>query len=165
MLKDLKSFSFGAGKMKKLLLAIAIVATLGAGPAAFGQAAGPKGGLAPAQGGPGGGRMGGGMQRMQKMRDDIFAQLNLTADQKKKIKTLDEAQAKKVKSMMADAQKPGADRSKMRDTFMAMRKDYDKSLAGILSKDQKKKYDVLLKAAREKFRAQRGAGKGQAPKQ
>jgi len=151
--------------MKKLLLAIAIVATLSAGTAAFGQAPGAKGGMAPGQGAAGGGRMGGGMQRMQKMRDDVFAQLKLTADQKKKVKVLDEAQAKKVKTMMADAQKPGADRSKMRDTFMAMRKDYEKSLGGILTKDQMKKYDVLLKAAREKFRAQRGAGKGQAPKQ
>lgn len=152
--------------MKKLLLAIVIAATLGVGTAAFGQAAGPKGGVAPGgQVGAGGGRMGGGLKRMQKMRDDAFAQLNLNADQKKKVKALDDAQAAKIKKMMADAQKPGADRSKMRDSFMAMRKDYQKSLGGILTKDQMKKYDALLKAAREKFRAQRGAGKGQAPKQ
>jgi len=149
--------------MKKLLLAIAIVATLGAGTAAFGQAAGPKGGVAAPGGQAGGGRQGG-MQRMKKMRDDIFAQLKLTADQKKKVKTLDDAQAAKIKTLMA-GMKPGDDRSKMRDTMMGMRKDYDKSLAGILSKDQKKKYDALLKEAREKFRASRGAGKGQAPKQ
>lgn len=106
----------------------------------------------------------GGMQRMQQMRDEIFAKLNLTADQKKKVKALDEAQAAKAKVMIAELQKPGVDRTKAMDKFKALRDDYQKGLGKILSKDQMKKYEALAKEARDKFRAGRGAGKGQAPK-
>jgi Spy/CpxP family protein refolding chaperone len=155
--------------MKKLLLTFAIAASLCVAATSFGQTAGPAGGPPqggrPGQGGRGQGGGMGGMQRFQQIRAEIFAKLNLTADQKKKVKTLDDANAAKMKTMMADAQKPGADRQKMMDAFKASREDYNKSLAKILSKDQMKKYEALVKEAREKFRAQRGAGKGQAPKQ
>lgn len=153
--------------MKTNLLTISVAtAALCIAASSFGQAAGPKGG--PPQAGPGGQqggrmRMGGG-QRMQKVREEIFAKLNLTAAQKTKVKALNDKQAAKIKSLMDGMQKPGADRTKTMDAFKASRADYEKALAGILTKDQKKKYDGLVKEAREKFRAQRGTGKGQNPK-
>ncbi len=149
---------------------------------AFAQAPGPKGG---AQAGPGG-RQGGGnrMARMGQMEKDIFAKLNLKADQKKKLEAIDA----KYKAKFAEEMKkmggpgggmgrpgpggpgggrtggpggpgggpggPGGAMGGMREMMQARRKEQ----MGVLDKVQQKKYTEMMEAERAKWRANRPGG-------
>lgn len=153
--------------MKKLAVTFAaLAATFAIATGAFAQAAGPRGGV-PGQ--MGGGRMGGRMNagriaELQKMQAELMAKLNLTPDQKKKVDALTAKRNAKMKSLLTDAQKPGADRQKLMDTARGIRDDYNKELNKILTKDQQKKLVTARKEMMEKFRSQSGPGRGAAPK-
>ncbi|MGV3615305.1 MAG: Spy/CpxP family protein refolding chaperone [Fimbriimonas sp.] len=151
--------------MKKLALTlIALGATLGLAGETFAQAAGPRGGAqgGPGQGGPGGpgGRMrGGGMRRMQEMQAKIFAQLKVTPAQKTKIDALNKKTQAKFQAMMKDF-KPGGDREAIRKKFRGVQDEHRKEMDKILTPDQRKKYDTLMKAERAKMRSMRGGPGG-----
>lgn len=138
--------------MKKSLSLVALLAVCAT--AAFAQQPGAR------PGGPGpGGMMRGPSARMGKMNAEIYKQLGLTADQKKKVDALDKAHMAKMKALFDSASK-GGDRSAMRDKFMKLRDEHEKGLFGILSDAQEKKYKTLRKAAMDKFRKERGGMRG-----
>ncbi|MBS1707114.1 MAG: hypothetical protein JSS65_00160 [Armatimonadetes bacterium] len=167
--------------IKSLIVAGAVMALA---TASMAQAAGPRGGAGAGQarqGGPGGPGGPGGdfMKRREEMMKKIFDQLNLTADQKKKIEALNKDRAEKMKKLMpqggprpgagggagAGAGKPGGGagagggaNSDMRAKFQAMQKEYDASLKKILGDAKFAQYEKLLKEAREKARAAGGGG-------
>jgi Spy/CpxP family protein refolding chaperone len=151
--------------MKKLALTLVVVgAAFGLASETFAQAAGPRGG-APGQAGPGqrgpggpGGRMrGGGMRRLQEMNNRIFAQLKLTPAQKTKVEALNKKTGAKMQEMMKGFQ-PGGDRQAMMAKFRGVQQEHRKELMKILTPEQGKKYEALVKAEREKMRRERGMG-------
>lgn len=158
-------FSEIRSEMKKLVVTFAAVAaTFAIATGAFAQAAGPQGG-APGQMRGGMGRMNAGrIAELQKMQAEMMTKLGLTPDQKKKVDALTATRNAKMKSLLVDAQKPGADRQKLMDTAKGIRQDYNKGLQKILTKDQQKKLVTARKEMMEKFRSQSGPGRGAAPK-
>ncbi|AIE88030.1 hypothetical protein OP10G_4662 [Fimbriimonas ginsengisoli Gsoil 348] len=92
---------------------------------------------------------------MAKMEADMFAKLNLTADQKKKIKGFQAARDAKMKKLMTTAPKGGDPRA-LFSQFRPISQDYRKSVESVLKPDQKKKYDDL----RKEMRAKMGGGRG-----
>jgi Spy/CpxP family protein refolding chaperone len=99
--------------------------------------------------------MGGGMRRMQEVNKKVMDQLNLTADQKKKVDELQKKTQTKMEGLRKEF-KPGGDNAGLRDKFMAINQEHRKALMAILNADQKKKYETLMKAEMEKFRQNRG---------
>lgn len=136
--------------MKKFLPLIAIAAmSAGFATVSLAQDAGPRGGQL--QGRQGRGM--GGMMRMAKVREEVLAQLNLTADQKKKLAELDKKTEAEVKALMVPG-KP-VDRAKAREVMEAHRDGMKK----ILTKEQNKKYRELMMAKMKEMRERRqGAG-------
>jgi len=139
--------------MKKLLT-LGAIAVIGMGLTVSSNAqapgpGGPGGRLQAGQGGPGGGRM---MMRLGETQKKILGQLDLSADQKKKIEALD----KKTKTSMEKLMKEPGDRQakgpKMREIMQSHREDLNK----ILTPAQQKKYQELMKAEMQKMRDQRG---------
>ena len=103
---------------------------------------------------------GGGGQRRGGMDDKILEKLNLTVDQKTKIKALKEGMMAKMKKAFEDSK---GDREKMKATMQPLRKNYTDSLSKILTKAQMEAYMKEMKAQRaqmEKMRAERGGGPG-----
>ena len=107
--------------------------------------------VAQAQGGGGGGG-GGGRQmdpaqmaeRAKAQREALFAGITLTADQKTKIDSLYEANAKAQAEFRAAAQsmEPAARQEKM----MSMRTEQQKAIKAVLTKEQAEVYDKNLAA-------------------
>jgi Spy/CpxP family protein refolding chaperone len=109
-------------------------------------------------------------ERSRKMEDDMFAQLHLNATQKHKIEVFRNERDAKVKKAMESASKPGAGAPPPptqgggrggggRGGFGAMRpimKEYRDKVEGILTPDQKTKYEAL----RKEMRARMGGGRG-----
>lgn len=146
--------------MKKTLSLVALLAVCAT--AAFAQQPGtsPKGPGRP--GGPG--MMRGPGARMGKMNAEIYKQLGLTADQKKKVDALDKSHMAKMKALFDSASK-GGERSAMRDKFMKLRDEHEKGLFAILSDAQEKKYKTLRKATMDKMRKERGGMRPGGPRQ
>lgn len=88
----------------------------------------------------------------EKIREEVFAELKLSADQIKKIKDLDADLASKVKAARkADKGLPTPDKkSEMKE----LHEWYQGQLKGILGEAEAKKYNTLLK---EKLKAARKA--------
>lgn len=136
--------------MKKFLPLIAIAAmSLGFAAVSVAQDAGPRGGQL--QGKQGRGQ--GGMRRMGKFREEVLAQLNLTADQKRKLAELDKKTQAEMKALM----EPGKpiDRAKAKQVMDSHRDAMKK----ILTKEQNKKFRELMMAKMKEMRERRqGAG-------
>ena len=139
----------------KRLLKFATAAALGLALAAFGitQGAGPKGG---ATGGDQGGIQGGqkgqrgqGLQRMAKMRQEIMAKLNLTPDQKRKIEGLNKSFKADLKNLR---EAPGDRKAKMPKMQELMQK-HREAVGALLTPEQKKKFEELMKEAMDKARS------------
>jgi Spy/CpxP family protein refolding chaperone len=128
------------------LFVVAIVSAAMAG-SVLAQGAGPKGG-APSQGTqkPGQGARG----QMGKMQQEIMAKLNLTNDQKAKIKDLGEKRMAEMKKLRESGKQ--VDRAQMK----AMRDKNEADLKAILTAEQYKKYEALMKEMREKMMKERG---------
>ena len=158
----------------KMFVAVAIMGTMSV--SAFAQGAGPggaKGGPAGGQKGPGGQRRGG----MMKLDEEVLAKLNLTADQKSKVKALKEATTKKVQELMkasgfgkpggpGAAGKPGgpgAAGGGMREKMKPIMDGYTNGMKAILTPTQFTAYEKGVKEARAKMRAQFGGGKPGGP--
>jgi Spy/CpxP family protein refolding chaperone len=96
---------------------------------------------------------------MAKMEDGIFAQLNLSPAQKKKIMAMRAERDAKMKKAMAAAPKGGDPRA----AFQAMRpigQEYRKQIETVMNPTQKAKYEDLRKAQMAKMRAAFGGGRG-----
>jgi Spy/CpxP family protein refolding chaperone len=135
----------------------AVVGALAVGlaSAGFAQGAGPKGGV---QGGAQGGakdfqgkRPGArdGLQKMGKMRNEIFAKLNLSEAQKKQIVAID-AQAKREMMALRDA--PGDRQAKM-SKLQELREKHQAAVMNVLTPAQRKQHEALWNEARQKMKS------------
>lgn len=141
-------------KFVNCLVAVLVTATLVSSVSA--QVAGPQGG-APVDKSAHAGHSGGWMH-LWKMNQEILAKLNLSDDQKAKVKALEETAKTKVKALMTERKAPGADMEKIKAEGKAIRKDVHDQLLAILSRDQAKQYKVLWKEAVEKAKKEKGGG-------
>lgn len=148
----------------KVLIATAIAGAMVTSVFAQGTGAGPKGGQGGVnsgkpgqQGRPGGMRMGG-----RRFQDEVFAKLNLNADQKAKIKALQDKFRKEMEAMRSKGTAGGPPSQADRDKMMAKFKAHNDALMKILTPAQKTKFEQLMKEMREKARSQRG-GPGAPP--
>jgi Spy/CpxP family protein refolding chaperone len=141
--------------MKKLLITLAIAT---AALSALAQQSAPTapGQATPAKHAPGGKHM---IDRLLSINNDIISQLKLTPDQQKQSDDLLAATKTKIQDLASQLKVDKADRDTARTKVRELMKDYTKSLATILTKDQKKQYAALMKAARAKAKAARDAGK------
>ena len=91
--------------------------------------------------------------------ENLSKQLNLTDDQKSKGRALFEDEMKQREALRQDASLSREDRfAKMREINESTRKQMDQ----ILTADQKKKYDAMMRENRERMRERReGPGPGQ----
>jgi Spy/CpxP family protein refolding chaperone len=100
------------------------------------------------------------MDRLAATNKDILPQLHLTADQQKQVDDLVASTKTKFDALAADLKAKNGDKDAARAKVRDLMKDYNKSLGSILTKEQKKQYMTLVKAAREKAKAARdGASK------
>jgi protein CpxP len=88
------------------------------------------------RGGPGGGRRG--MPSPEERLKRMTADLNLTADQQTKIKGFMEAEKTKMDALRDDTSVEG---DAKREKAMAIRKDTQASIRGVLTADQQAKFD------------------------
>ncbi|MBS1800737.1 MAG: hypothetical protein JSS95_13030 [Acidobacteria bacterium] len=100
----------------------------------------------------GGGRMEGRQLEM------LTKRLNLTADQQTQVKAIDEDTSKQMMAVRNDTSLSQDDR---RSKMMTIRKASQDKIRGILTDDQKTKYDALLAEQQQRMRG-RGQG-GEAP--
>jgi len=139
--------------MKNLLIsALAVVAMFSVvASSAQAQAAGPAGGKVQGQAGKGGPQAG----RNAWMKD-AMKELNLSADQQKKMTELMKKQAEKMKELR---EKSGGDRTKMREEFMKFRQGQEAEMKKILTKEQWTKWEKIREEQMKKMRGQGGAGR------
>jgi Spy/CpxP family protein refolding chaperone len=133
----------------KIAVAMSVFAALtvssyaqGAGPSGGAPAAGGKQGKGGKQGGPGG-RKGG----MMNMDAELLAKLNLTEDQKKKVKALKEKTQADMKKIFEGAK---GDREGMREKFKPVMENYQKEMAKILTPTQMETLKKEMKEMRKK---------------
>lgn len=107
-----------------------------------------------AQGGGGGGR---GMMNPQNQLTMLTDRLSLTADQQPKVLAILEDTQKK----MMDIRNSGADPQDMRPKMMALRQEQQEKIKGLLTDDQKTKYDAMMEQMRGRMRGGQG-GNGEA---
>jgi protein CpxP len=145
--------------MKKILGLMIAGAFAMSAVSVFAQASGPKGGAQGTgpgvrQGGPGQqGRGGDFMKRRQQMQAEVMKKLNLSKDQQTKIKALNDKFMKDIQALRASGgNNQEQNRQKMRDLSTKHREAFMK----ILTPEQRKKYDALVKEAREKMRKEMG---------
>ncbi|HWD37257.1 MAG TPA: hypothetical protein VG944_00280 [Fimbriimonas sp.] len=127
---------------RTLLLILCSTATLGAATFASAQAAGPVGG-APSVEAP---KVKRGPLVIER---EIFAKLNLSADQQKQIRELVKKLGKDLKAMR-QANKAKPDKDELHKKQLEIRKSYLDSLKTILTPDQLKQYRELHKDLRKK---------------
>jgi Spy/CpxP family protein refolding chaperone len=155
--------------MKKVIQTLVLCGLLvGLQGMAFSQAAGPQSGNRPLGQGQQGRNPANMMRRMADMQKEILGQLNLTNDQKTKIKALDEKLAKDMREAWekqrgqaptAGAPAAGAPKGGQRGRGGPTREvmqNHRKELMKVLTPDQRKKYDELWKKKREEMAKERG---------
>jgi protein CpxP len=99
--------------------------------------------------GGGGGR---GMMNPQSQLDMMTQQLSLTSDQQPKVLAILQDSQKK----MQDLRNSGADPQDMRPKMMAIRQDQQEKIKGLLTDEQKTKYDAMM----QQMRNRQGGGQG-----
>ncbi len=87
------------------------------------------------------------MQTPQERLDNLAKELNLTDDQKAKIKPILEDEQKQIETMRADTSMAPADR---RTKMMEIRNKTNDSIKAVLDKDQQKKYEDMMTRMRER---------------
>ena len=89
------------------------------------------------------------MQTPQERLNNLTKELNLTDDQKAKIKPILEDEQKQMQALRGDTSMSREDR---RAKMMEIRNKSNDSIKAVLDKDQQKKYDEMM----EKMRGRRG---------
>ncbi len=102
-----------------------------------------------------GGRMGGEGRGLK--------QLNLSSDQESQVKAINEDSRKQMEALRSDTSLSQADR---RSKMMEIHKTSQDKIGGVLTDEQKTKYDAMQAQMREKMKERRGGGTdGAAPQQ
>jgi periplasmic protein CpxP/Spy len=135
--------------MKKLLALSLVVAALGVTSSAFAQAAGPKG-LAPASEGKGK-RLD--RKEMERINEEILDKLNLTEDQKAKLKAHKEETAAKLKEARKGAK--GGDKEAAKEKAKAIRKENANFMKTLLTKEQMREMQKLRREAVKEAQAKK----------
>jgi periplasmic protein CpxP/Spy len=136
--------------MKRVICLAAFCALLMFSVGATAQEGGPPKGERQGQGR---GRM---MQTPQERVDRLATELNLTDDQKAKVKKIFEAEADKMKTLREDQSIPQEEK---RPKMMEIRKASSDQLKALLDKEQQKKYEEMQAKMQE-----RRPGGGEAPR-
>lgn len=102
----------------------------------------------------GGGRMEGRQLEM------LTKRLNLTADQQTQVKAIDDDTGKQMMAVRNDTSLSQEDR---RSKMMAIRKASQDKIRGVLTDDQKTKYDALLAEQQQRMRERGQGGAPQPP--
>ncbi len=110
------------------------------------------------QGGPGRG----GPEQQQRQLDMMTKQLNLTPDQVTQIKAIQADGRTKMMAMRDDTSMSQDDK---RSKMMSMRQDEQGKIRGVLTDDQKPKYDAMLQQMQERRGGGGYGGNGGAPPQ
>jgi Spy/CpxP family protein refolding chaperone len=76
-------------------------------------------------------------------RDDVAKQVGLTDDQKKKLDDIRNASMQAMRDRMQEARDNGDDREAMRGEIQKLREANDKQILGVLTDEQKKKWDAM----------------------
>lgn len=143
--------------MKNFIAALVVgSAVFGAAASSYAQAAGPAGGQTP----PAQGSEQNGDKSRADIRKEALASLNLTADQKKKIKDLHKANKAKSKQLKDDLDKSNASEEEKKNKMMDLRKQEQKDLRAILTADQVKQFEAYLKDAMKKARQNKDKNPG-----
>ncbi len=151
-------------KLIKILSVVGLGATLTC--VSMAQGAGPAGGnVTPtAQAGPAGQRKAGGQKAMMELQAKILKQLNLTADQETQIKALDKKTMGEIKDFRKENKGAGGNptdkndpaRTALREKLKAITKAHHDGLMAILTPDQQKQYQTLMKQAMQELRNKKG---------
>jgi periplasmic protein CpxP/Spy len=141
--------------MKKLIATIAIAGlSLGLATSVFAQAAGPKN-----QGTLGAGqKQKGAGQNARKAQKEMLAKLNLTDEQKTKLKAHQEKMQAKMKDLRAEMEKDPTKKEGLREKMQAFRKEQQEGLKAILTAEQQKKFETFMKEMHAKRQGQRKGG-------
>ena len=99
----------------------------------------------------------GGPEQQQRQLDMMTKQLNLTPDQVTQIKTIQADGRTKMIAMRDDTSTSQDDK---RAKMMSMRQDEQGKVRGVLTDDQKPKYDAMLKQMQERRGGGYGGGNG-----
>ena len=139
--------------MKKLLILSVCASALGLTASALAQAAGPAGG---APKGPEVRQGKGDRKALQKMQEEILAKLNLTDEQKAKIKAHEEEMKTKMQALRKGNKGAKGDGKSedVKEKIKALRKEQQAFMKQTLTKDQMREFQKLraekLKEMREK---------------
>ena len=94
-------------------------------------------------------------QRAEIMTKNLETKLNLSQDQSAKVSTILLAQANKMDSIRAN--KAQGDKKLNRQAFKNIRKSTDEQLSTVFNTEQKKAYEEMKAARKEKMKEKRGA--------
>ncbi|CAN5375150.1 hypothetical protein BH11ARM1_BH11ARM1_13970 [soil metagenome] len=100
---------------------------------------------------------GAGHGNMRKIQQEILAKLNLTTDQKAKLKAHQESMKTKLKALKEETAQT-ADKTAIKEKMKAFRKEQQDALEAILTTDQKETFKKEMTAAMEKAKADRKNG-------
>jgi len=92
----------------------------------------------------------------------LTQKLNLTADQQTKVKVIDEDTGKQMMALRNDTSLSQDDK---RAKMMDIRKSSQEKIRGILTDDQKTKYDAMQAEMRERMKQRQEGGAGAPPPQ
>lgn len=144
--------------MKKLLLASLVVASLGLASSATAQTAGPVGGPPTSPVIPKAkARLG--KKEMAIINEEVMVKMNLTEDQKTKIKAHEDAMAAQelpLKQRVKAARKAGTVDADATEKLKAMRKDDKGFMKQVLTKEQMKEMVKLRRDAIKDYEAKNG---------
>lgn len=139
--------------MKKFVAFFVVVASLGVAASAHAQAAGPKTGTPPTQGSKAGAKID--RKEMQKINEEILAKLNLTDDQKDKLKKHREEMTAKLKDLRKQA-KGDPKNEDLRGKIRELQKENAAFLKQTLTKDQMREYTKLRREKLKELRDKQG---------
>ncbi|MBL8060478.1 MAG: hypothetical protein JNK63_07175 [Chthonomonas sp.] len=150
----------------KRLVALFVAVALGSS-MALAQSPGPKSGApAPRSGKQGEGRQHGGMMMRGKLKEietRVFSKLNLSAQQKSAIKSLDEKTAKSIAALRPApkaGQQPTRPTEAQMDKMRAITKGRQDGLMKILNTKQQAQYKSLMEAEMKNLRDERMKQRG-----
>lgn len=125
--------------MKSMMKFIAVTAVTVMAVASFAQGGGGRGGFGQGRGGFGGMQDSSGAFLVN--REDVQAEIKLTADQKSKLDALRQAQREKMRDAMQGG--GGGDQQAMMAAFQKMQAENTKETMAVLTDDQKKRLKEL----------------------
>ena len=137
--------------MKKVFLVTLIASALALSGSALAQAAGPANGAPKGGAGQVGLKGKEAREAIAKMNQEILDKLNLTDDQKAKIKAHREEQEQKLKDLRKEA-KTATDKDAVKEKIKDLRKANEAFMKQTLTKDQLRQFQMLRREAMKELR-------------